>query len=799
MKQTGKSPHFFGVRHLSPQGAYQLLEFLNEIRPTAVLVEGLSDANPQIEYFAGKATKPPVAILAYTEELPVRTLLYPFAQYSPEYQAFVWAKKNNAHAEFIDLPSDVFISLEYNSKYGDEADGAVKSDADETSESGEDDPNIKDDSNINEKKADNGYKVISSNTGENKSVYDKWALKAGEDDHDTYWERNFEHNLNKDAYRLAVFEFGKSIRELSRDNKSEMAKNLVREAYMRKKIQDVINYGHQPEKIVVVTGAYHSPALGGDLPPMTEEEFLSLPSVKTKLTLMPYSYYRLSSRSGYGAGNNAPAYYEMMWKCLRAGDFEKLPSEYFSSMVSYLRGSGTHRSAAEVIEAVRLSNTLAAMHGGSAPTLRDLRDAAVVSFGYGELTVVAEAMAQVEVGTAIGSLPEGVSRTSIQDDFYRELRRLKLEKYKSSVAMDLDLDLRENRRVKSEEAAFLDLNRSCFLHRLKALNISFQKYKPKSQETATWAEAWVLKWTPEAEIELVESVLRGETVELAVAFVFKERLEKCEKIGEAALVIRQACECGMMESMEQAREVLQRLAVDTGAFNEAAFAAFQLSQVISYGDIRKFDSSKLVPLLEQLFLRSTLLMLDASNCDNTAAAQVADSINILNTIALEYYETVDEELWIRKLVELSERDDRNPKLSGFACSILLERNLIDSEKLSQEVSRRLSPGIEADLGAGWFEGLSMRNRYALLARTGLWKQISQYVAQLDKEQFKRALVFLRRAFADFNTSEKRSICEKLGETWGVDSEDASDLLNRELSSEEQQSISELNDFDFGDI
>lgn len=820
MTQTNKSPHFFGVRHLSPTGAYQLNKFLDEIKPTAVLVEGLSDANSEIMHFTGKGTKPPVAILAYTEELPVRTLMYPFAEYSPEYQAFIWAKKNNAHAEFIDLPSDVFLNLEYCNGCKEEHDREGKSeeslegkdDIDETKNKDEvyspgngnkgncSNKGNNDNNSNKDNKGNNGVNKEESGTlRENKSVYEKWALMAGEDDHDTYWERNFEHNQNKDAYRLSVFEFGKSIRQLSEDNKFEMAKNLVREAYMRNRIQHAIQSGHEPEKIVVVTGAYHSPALGGELPPMTDEEFLSLPRVKTKLTLMPYSYYRLSSRSGYGAGNNAPQYYSMMWEALKEGDLDKLPSAYFSNMVSFLRESGTHRSSAEVIEAVRLANTLAAMHGGSAPTLKDLRDAAVICLGYGELSVVAEAMAHVDVGTAIGSLPEGVSRTSIQDDFYRELKRLKLEKYKSTVAMDLDLDLRENRRVKSVEAAFLDLNRSCFLHRLQVLNVSFQKYKQRSQESATWAESWVLQWTPEAEIELVEAVLRGETVELAVAFAFKEKLEKCEKIEEAALVIRQACECGMMESMEQAREVLQRLAVDTGAFNEAAYAAFQLSQVISYGDIRKFDSSKLVPLLQQLFLRATLLMSDAANCDNTAAAQVADSINILNTIALEYYQTIDEELWIKKLTELSERDDRNPKLSGFACSILLERNLMDNEKLSQEVSRRLSPGIEADLGAGWFEGLSMRNRYSLLARTSLWKQISEYVAGLDSEQFKRALVFLRRAFGDFSAIEKRNICEKLGEIWGVDSEDTSDLISRELTEEEQQSISELNDFDFGDI
>lgn len=760
MSSIEKTPHIFGVRHLSPGGAYHLLQFLDEVKPTAVLVEGLADANDQIEYFTSKDTQLPIAILAYTEELPVRTLLYPFANYSPEYQALLWAKKHGALGEFIDLPSEVFIQLEHQ---------ISSSSREDTKESNR------------------------------TSVYEQWARLAGEEDHDSYWEYNFEHNLNKDTYRLAALEFGKSLRHLFYDNQYEYAKNLIREAYMRRRIRKTIEAGHLPEKIVVVTGAYHATALGLDDEPMSDEEFEKLPRVKTKLTLMPYSYYRLSSRSGYGAGNNAPAYYGLMWDCMCKNDLEKLPAEYLARIVSYLRANGTPRSAAEVIEGVRLANSLAALHSGNAPTLKDLRDAAVICLGHGEFSVVAEAIANTEIGTEIGSLPEGVSRTSIQDDFYRELKRLKLEKYKSMVAMDLDLDLRENRRVKTEEAAFLDLNRSFFLHRLKVLKISFQQQRPHNQQSATWAESWVLRWTPEAEIELVESTLRGETIELAAAFEFRERLEKCSSIEEAAKVIREACECGMMESMEQAKATLQRLAVDAGSFNEVSMAAFDLSTVINYGDIRRFEASHLVPLLQQLFLRGTLLMVDAAKCDNNAAKAMVEAIHRLNIVALEHYTLVDENLWVRKLTELADADDRNPLLSGYGCSILLERNMIDAEKLSQEVSRRLSPGVDADLGAGWFEGLSMRNRYALLARMSLWEQLADYVASLEPEQFKRALVFLRRAFGDFGPAEKRNICENLGEIWGVGREDASDILSRELDEEEQKSIADLNNFDFGDI
>lgn len=760
MSSKNMAPHIFGVRHLSPSGAYHLRRYLDEIKPSAVLIEGLSDANAQMEYFTVKGTRLPIAVLAYTEELPVRTVLYPVASYSPEYQAILWAKENDAHAEFIDLPSDIFISLDY-AKY-------------------------KEDEN-----ADAQIPVA--------SIYENWASLAGESDHDTYWERNFEHNLNKDVYRLAAFEFGKSLREIRSDNKYEHAKNLVREAFMRRQIQNCIMSGHKPERIVVVTGAYHASVLGEEGEPMSDKELDSLPRAKTKLTLMPYSYYRLSSQSGYGAGNKAPQYYEMMWNCLCSSDLDRLPSLYLSEVVSRLRQAGTYRSTAEVIEGVRLANALSALHSGSAPTLKDLRDSAVVALGHGDISVIAEAVAGTEVGTAIGNLPEGVSRTSIQDDFYRELKRLKLEKYKSTVAMEIDLDLRENRRVSSDEAAYMDLNRSFFLHRILALKVSFAKFRPVNQQSATWAESWVLQWTPEAEIELVESTLIGETIELAAAYRFKERLESCDKIDEAAAVIKEACECGMMESMEQARSALQRLAVDSGAFNEIAEAVSQLAAVISFGDVRKFDTSHLIPLMQQLFLRGVLLLMDAAKCDNNSANEVLKAVHKMNTVAMEHYSDVDECIWEEKLKELSDCDDRNPKLSGYACAILLEKNLIGNEKLAAEVSRRLSPGIEADLGAGWFEGLSMRNRYAILARISLWEQLDAYIASLDSEEFKRALVFLRRAFGNFGPQEKRNICENLGEIWGAGKDETSDVLSRELTEDEEKKIEELNDFDFGDI
>lgn len=229
---------------------------------------------------------------------------------------------------------------------------------------------------------------------------------------------------------------------------------------MKRQIKEAVDSGIQPEKIVVVTGAYHVEGLESSTPPLSDEELKGLPYVETQKTLMPYSYYRMSSRSGYGAGNKAPAYYDLLWEGFQRGEASYAARSYLSRLAAWQRKNGNMVSSAEVIEAVRLSFSLAGLRGYNLPALRDLRDAAVTCIGHGRLGEIAMAVADTEIGTTIGFLPQGTSRTSIQNDFYRQLDELNLKRYFSVTADDLRLDLREKLGVKSQKAAFMDLERS---------------------------------------------------------------------------------------------------------------------------------------------------------------------------------------------------------------------------------------------------------------------------------------------------------------------------------------------------
>jgi len=746
-------PTFFGVRHLSPGAAFHLRKKLDEVRPQLVLVEGPSDLNDQMKWLCHKETRYPVAILAYTSEAPVKTILYPFAFYSPEVQAILWAHENDVPCRFMDLPSSVFLAL-------------------------------------NEKKSLKNTQYEKENTaGTTESIYNRLELLTGED-HDTFWERCFEQS---DRYMEACNAFGSELRK-SDNNRPDMYENQLREAFMKKAVSDAIESGVKPEKIFCVCGAFHVDGII-NTEEFTTEEVDMLPRADSTATIMPYSYYRLSSRSGYGAGNRAPAYFRLMWEYMNGEGLDGLASAYLVGLADAHRKMGNTVSSAEVIESVRLADALRQIRGSRYPCHADLKDAAVTVMGHGRYSELSIAFAEMDIGRNIGAVPEGVSRTSVQEDFYRQIKALRLEGYRSLQRQRLDLDLREKISVKSKEAAFIDLRRSFFLHRLRVLGIDFASAVPSRQEKASWGEYWDLQWSPEAEIQVVEASLMGDTIEGAAAFVLKERSDNAAGIDEAAAIFKDAFLCGMPLASAHALVALQRLAADHTSLKQTAAAAEQLSLIVRYGDIRQFDTEPVVPLLESLALRANLILFDSCRCDAKQAADVCESMEKLNVLQLNHA-FLSERDWTGLIGRVSDADDLNPKCSGFAMAILLERGIADEERLGREISRRLSPGIPAELGAGWFEGLAGKNRYALIARLSLWRHLSDYLDGLDSEGFKRALVFLRRAFSAFSPSEKSDIAENLGEVWGIDPQQAAELLMWETTEAEKHMIEELEDFDF---
>lgn len=741
---------YFGVRHLSPVCGYYVKEFLDRTAPDIVLIEGPSDLSDMIPKIYADNVRFPVALLAYTAEEPVRSIMYPLAEYSPEYNAMKWAVEHHVEVRFCDLPTGAML---------------FKSVSDDMAK---------------EKEAEE----------ENISVYDKIEQITGLDD-ETFWEYTFEQSEIYDDLISALAEYGRNIRELSECDEY----TLLRESFMRKSIYEC---SKDHSCIAVITGAFHTEGIKAEYSAEDEKRISKMQTVTAKATLMPYSYYKLSSRSGYGAGNKAPFYYEMLWYNRLKGDLKRTCTEYLSRLAAFQRSQGYCTSSAEVIEAERLAYTLSSIRNGRLPSLSDLRDSALTCLGHGDPAEISTARADTEIGTVIGSLPEGVVNTGVQEDFIRQLKGLKLERFRKITAEELELDLRENLRVRSEKSAFLGLYRSFFLHRLSICGIGFAQQEQRYQDSATWAEKWMLRWTPETEIEIVEASLNGNTVEEAARYVIDSGLAEGATLEKCALALADAYMCGLESCIKTAAAAVGDMCAESSSPADEGKVISSLSASVRFGSIRKLDTSNVEPLLEKLYLRFILQVQTAAVCGDEAAKQ-------LNTALTCVYEAVcvhaflDEKQFLDVLLSIADSDMVNPLISGHACALLCEWGKISNDKVSELISRRLSHGTPPADAAAWFEGLSSRSHRMLIGRISLWERLCGFIGELSDEEFKPVLVALRRTFSEYSAGEKAEIAENIGEVLGISSRAAAEIINAQITEEEQKAIDELDDFDFGDI
>src|SRR5262249_30250599 len=144
---------------------------------------------------------------------------------------------------------------------------------------------------------------------------------------------------------------------------------------------------------------------------------------------------------------------------------------------------------------------------------------------------------------------------------------------------------------------------------------------------STYKEVWAVRWTPDCEIALAENALVGDSIELAAARKLGESIAEATDVHAAAGLARRAVECDLSEATGAALARVQALAVDDGNLIAIAAAAVELSHLVAYKDVRKFDVTPLKPLVAQLFLRGALLAPEAARCSEDASRAVGKALS----------------------------------------------------------------------------------------------------------------------------------------------------------------------------
>lgn len=371
----GAPVFLFGIRHHGPGSARRLVEALDALKPVAVLIEGPADASGLLPMLADPEMVTPVALLTYAEDDPARASFFPFADYSPEYQAARWAVRHDIAPRFIDLPAS------------DRLDKAASEIKDETVTSAEEDPVSRD-------------------------PIGALANAAGYDDGESWWSDVIEENPASGPVFSAVAD---AMTALRAESGSLPAREAAREAHMRIEIAKTAKECDGP--IAVVCGAWHVPALSERRSLAADRELLKgRPKVKIKATWAPWTAPRLARASGYGAGVVAPGWCAHLWETRNSADRGAV---WLAKVARMLRERGHFVSTASVIDAQRLGTALAALRNRPAPGFEELREAAIACLCNGERAVWDDVAAELLIGSGVGSIPAATPLAPLLEDLQR--------------------------------------------------------------------------------------------------------------------------------------------------------------------------------------------------------------------------------------------------------------------------------------------------------------------------------------------------------------------------------------------
>ncbi len=374
-----------GVRHHGPGSARSVVGALAELQPDAVLIEGPADASAALAFVADGGTEPPVALLAYAVADPGHSVFYPFARFSPEWQAASWALAHDVPVRFIDLPAGELLAAE-------------------RSEPAFADPLA------------------------------TLANAAGYEDPERWWEDMVEHRHGDLDTFAAVQAAMAALREEVAESDAHEQR---REAYMR---HQIANAEREAETVAVICGAWHAPVLAAKgrspRPPAVKP-------VKSVVTWVPWTYDRLALRSGYGAGVRSPGWYDHLF----ATPDEPLIA-WLARVAQVLRQHDTDVSTAHMIEAARGAQALAALRGRPLAGLPEITDALSMVLGEGAETLLSLLDEQLIIGQRLGRVSERVPTVPLQRDLEATARTLRLKLDPAERNLELDLR-RENDLARS--------------------------------------------------------------------------------------------------------------------------------------------------------------------------------------------------------------------------------------------------------------------------------------------------------------------------------------------------------------
>jgi hypothetical protein len=707
---TGPEVTLYGIRHHGPGSARALVRALDETKPDLILVEGPPEADPLVALAAGADLVPPVALLAYaTKETEGRSAsFWPFAVFSPEWQAIRWAVDHGVPLRFMDLPAAHSL--------------ARAGDAD----------------------TDTGAAAAPRDVALHVDPLGELARAAGYEDAERWWDDVIEHRRDGSPFE-AIAEAMTAVREATAVP-HEPDRDDVREAHMRTVLRAAKKEGHG--RIAVVCGAWHVPALVVPFPPASADAALlkGLAKVPVAMTWVPWTHGRLASATGYGAGVTSPGWYHHLFTAT-----DRVVERWLVGVAGVLRAEDLPISSAHVIEATRLAEALAVLRGRPVAGLGEVTEATRSVLCDGDDVRVEFVTQRLVIGDRLGAVPADTPSVPLVADLAASQRRLKLPP--EALARDLELDLRKPG----------DLDRSRLLHRLRLLGVDWGTPADTARRSkGTFWESWHLVWAPELAVDLIAAGAYGTTVVTAATAKAVEAAAKAPTLGDVTALVERCLLADLPGAIAPVLDALhERVALDADVAH-LMDSLPALARSLRYGDVRGTNTHGLDGVVAGLVTRVCVgLPVACNGLDDDAAAAMRDRVGAVHA-ALGLLTDAPElrASWMDTLDGIARRDDLHGLLAGRFCRLLRDDARLDAAEIELRMGRTLTIGVPPATAAAWVEGFLSGGGLLLVHDEGLLKLVDGWLAAIPADTFTDVLPLLRRTFATFAAPERRAIGER---------------------------------------
>lgn len=787
-------PFLIGVRHHAPSLAAALPAVLDAAAPDVLLVELPAEFQPWLGWLAHEETEAPVALAAVPSDGPGphaggerHPAFYPFADFSPELVALRWAVSNGVPAVACDLPL---------------ADRAWAGGGPETPAPASDAGPV---------------------PGEGHRLSDALRSRLTGRDGDDLWDRLVEAlapGSTPEALRRAALLTGWALRHEAEARGGVPGTDLAREACMRGHVASALASGRRP---AVVVGAFHAPALltsaavaaaaaadpapdtsaAAPVPDADGQADSAGRTAACTVSLVPYTYPLLDSRSGYPAGIRDPEWQHTVLDA--AGDPAALHEALIRTAVRVcvaLREQGHPYGPADGREVVRVAGDLARLRDLPAPGRGELLEAVQTVLGRGETygtgRAVARALERVLVGARTGRPAPGAPRGGLGPSVEAETAALSLpgpEDAHERAPRDFRLD---------PARSTLDRRREVLLRRLTVCGIPYAQEQRVTGAAGTegLTTRWQVRWTPATAAMLTAAGVRGVTSLQAAGGVLRQRhaAERAEGGPTAAQVVRgltEAAECGLPELAGERLTELAAVLPASGTLPELLAGLALLDRI---------DAGHLPGLTAPDDPSAPETTASASAAASVRADRTARAAELLTSAAVRQIDGLagsDEPEDARALLELAQRADRS---GGIRLTDALTRLATGGTPLIAAAAgavRVLTGHEEArTFGArvaSWVDGaVDSTSRATLTARlTGVLTvagplltvgadaldPLLHRVVALDDTAFLARLPALRGGFDTLSPATRdrllETVEERLGEQVGnLDADDPTELARR---------------------